>query len=96
MRPEGIEPSTYLCCTPDAAHEISRFSLCNAIDFSALDRNAARVIRFKGATKVQHDPRSSVSERGIEISVRTGDGTPLIGRLRVSTHGVTTSVGDFV
>jgi hypothetical protein len=96
MRPEGIEPSTYLCCARYARPEKSLFSLCNTSNFSGSRAEQAGVIRLEGATKVQHDPRSSARARGTDISVRTGDGTPLIGRLRVSTHGMPTSVGDFV
>jgi hypothetical protein len=96
MRPEGIEPSTYLCCIPYAAPKNSRFSLCSAPNFSVSRTEQPGGIRLKGATKVQHKPGASVGERGGDLSLPSSDGAASIEHVRPSTHELTTSVGEFV
>jgi hypothetical protein len=66
MRPEGIEPSTYLCCSHYARPEKSLFSLCNLPNFSGSHNTPTGVIRGKGATKVQHKPRLASTACGRE------------------------------
>ena len=96
MRPEGIEPSTYLCCARYARPEKSLFSLCNTSNFSGSRAEQAGVIRLEGATKVQHKPGASVGERGGDLSLPSSDGAASIEHVRPSTHELTTSVGEFV